>query len=60
MNKDSGYNTRQKEKLLAFLIDNKENHTNVQKISAFLNSEGTPVGTTTIYRQLDKLVDRVS
>ncbi|MBQ8349118.1 MAG: transcriptional repressor [Ruminococcus sp.] len=58
MNKDSGYNTRQKEKLLSFLIDNKEKHTNVQKISAFLTSEGTPVGTTTIYRQLDKLVEQ--
>jgi len=57
MKRDSGYNTRQKEKLLDYLIRNKEKHTNVQEISAFLTAEGTPVGTATIYRQLDKLVE---
>lgn len=51
------YNTSQKEKLIEFLINNKEKHTNVQEISAYLRSEGTPVGTATIYRQLDSLVD---
>ena len=44
MKRDSGYNTKQKEKLLDYLIKNKEKHTNVQEISAFLNAEGTPVG----------------
>ena len=58
MKRDSGYNTKQKEKLLDYLIKNKEKHTNVQEISAFLNAEGTPVGVATIYRQLDKLVDK--
>ena len=57
MKQDSGYKTRQKEKLLDYLMKNKENHTNVQEISAFLTTEGTPVGTATIYRQLDKLVE---
>ncbi|MCM1219325.1 MAG: transcriptional repressor [Lachnospiraceae bacterium] len=51
------YHTSQKEKLLEFLVSNKEKHTNVQEISAYLRSEGTPVGTATIYRQLDSLVD---
>lgn len=51
------YNTSQKEKLIEFLMKNKEKHTNVQEISAYLRSEGTPVGTATIYRQLDSLVD---
>lgn len=51
------YNTSQKEKLIEFLVNNKDKHTNVQEISAYLRSEGTPVGTTTIYRQLDNLVD---
>lgn len=55
--KNSGYNTSQKEKLMDFLINNKENHTNVQEISAYLRAEGTPVGTATIYRQLDRLVE---
>ena len=57
MKRDSGYNTKQKEKLISFLISNKNKHTNVQEISAYLSAEGTPVGTATIYRQLDKLVE---
>lgn len=57
MKNDSGYKTRQKEKILDYLVRNKEKHTNVQEISAFLMAEGTPVGTATIYRQLDKLID---
>ena len=57
MKRDSGYNTRQREKLIAFLIKNKNKHTNVQEISAYLSAEGSPVGTATIYRQLDKLVE---
>lgn len=58
MKKDSGYNTKQKENLLSYLIKNKEKHTNVQEISAFLSAEGTPVGVATIYRQLDRLVEQ--
>lgn len=57
MKSDSGYKTKQKEKLLDYLIKNKEKHTNVQEILSFLTAEGTPVGTATIYRQLDKLVE---
>lgn len=58
MKRDAGYNTKQKEKLLSYLIKNKDKHTNVQEISAFLSSEGTPVGVATIYRQLDRLVEQ--
>ncbi|MBQ8181404.1 MAG: transcriptional repressor [Ruminococcus sp.] len=58
MKNDSGYNTKQKEKLLSYLISNKDEHTNVAGISAFLAAEGTPVGTATIYRQLDRLVEQ--
>jgi len=57
MKSNSGYNTKQKEKLLEYLIANKDKHTNVQTISAFMAEEGTPLGTATIYRRLDKLVD---
>lgn len=57
MKRDSGYNTRQKEKLLDYLVSNMDRHTSVQEISSFLTAEGTPVGTATIYRQLDKLVE---
>ena len=58
MKRESGYNTKQKEKLLEYLISNKEKHTNVQEITAFLSAEGSPVGVATIYRQLDKLVEQ--
>lgn len=54
----NGYNTKQKESLVAFLIKNKDRHTNVREISSFLSNEGTPMGTATIYRQLDKLVEQ--
>ena len=57
MKRDSGYNTKQKEKLLDYLINNKDKHTNVQEISAYLSADGSSVGTATIYRQLDKLVE---
>ncbi|MBQ8297942.1 MAG: transcriptional repressor [Ruminococcus sp.] len=56
MKNNSGYKTKQKENLLAFLIRNKDKHTNVREISVFLAGEGTPMGTATIYRQLEKLV----
>ena len=58
MKRESGYNTKQKEKLLEYLIKNKNKHTNVQEISAFLSAEGKSVGVATIYRQLDKLVEQ--
>ena len=58
MKNDSGYNTKQKEKLLSYLITNKDEHTSVNGISAYLAAEGTPVGTATIYRQLDRLVEQ--
>lgn len=58
MKNDSGYNTKQKEMLLSYLITNKNEHTNVTGISAYLAAEGTPVGTATIYRQLDRLVEQ--
>jgi len=58
MKNTKGYNTKQKENLLSFLIKNKNKHTNVREISIFLAGEGTPVGTATIYRQLEKLVEQ--
>ncbi|MBR4626243.1 MAG: transcriptional repressor [Ruminococcus sp.] len=58
MNRNSGYNTKQKEKLLDYLISNKDKHTNVQTISTYMAEEGTPLGTATIYRRLDKLVEQ--
>ena len=58
MKRESGYNTKQKEKLLEYLIENKDKHVNVQTISAYMASEGISLGTATIYRRLDKLVEQ--
>lgn len=58
MKRNTGYNTKQRENLLDFLMRNKDRHTNVQEISLFLAGEGSPVGTATIYRQLDRLVEQ--
>lgn len=52
------YNTKQKEILLKFLRENSSEHITVQKICNFMNNAGTPVGTATVYRQLDKLVEQ--
>ncbi len=58
MKRDSGYNTKQKENLLAFLIETGGKHITVQEISTYLSNEGTPMGIATIYRQLDRLVEK--
>jgi len=57
MKKELGYNTAQKEKLLEFLIQNKDRHTSAQEIDTYLRSVGSPVGMATIYRQLERLVE---
>lgn len=52
------YNTKQKEILLKFLHENSSEHITVQEICNFMNNAGTPMGTATVYRQLDKLVEQ--
>lgn len=52
------YNTRQKEILIRFLRENSSEHITVQKICNFMSNAGTPMGTATIYRQLDRLVEQ--
>lgn len=51
-----GYKTRQKEKILEYLISHPSQHITVQEISHHLHQNGSAIGTTTIYRQLDQLV----
>lgn len=55
--RNSNYNTKQKEILIKFLREN-TGHITVQEIHSFMNNSGTPMGTATIYRQLDKLVEK--
>lgn len=51
------YNTRQKEAVLACLREHAEGHIRAADIAVHLNTAGEKVGLTTIYRQLDKLVE---
>lgn len=52
----SVYNTKQKEKILNYIKENSACHLTAAEIVKYLSSEGTPVGTATVYRYLDKLV----
>lgn len=56
--KKNNYNTKQKELLLNYLRECEENHITVQEISAYLTNNGNPMGISTIYRQLDRLVEQ--
>ncbi len=55
MSNNSGYKTKQKDMILDFLVENKNSHVTVSRISDYLDKVGTHVGVTTIYRHLDKL-----
>ena len=58
MSNQNGYKTKQRRAILDFLIENKESHVTVSRISDHLREEGTQVGVTTIYRHLDKLLEQ--
>lgn len=50
------YKTKQKEIILDYLTENKEQHLTAGEIVSHLRQTGSTVGTSTVYRQLDKLV----
>ncbi len=50
------YNTRQKQLVLELVRNNKDKQLTCDEITFILTSCGTPVGKTTVYRQLEKLV----
>lgn len=56
MKQNSGYKTKQKEKILKYLTSRPNQHITAQEISVHMSTEGTPIGTATIYRYLDQLV----
>lgn len=58
MNSSGGYKTRQREAILNYLIMHKDSHVTVNSIGDYLAAQGTPVGTTTIYRHLEKLLEQ--
>ena len=49
------YNTRQKESILEYLRANSQRHVSVGDILEHLKETGREVGTTTVYRYLDRL-----
>lgn len=56
MSRDA-YRTRQKDIILHFLKENEGRHIKVQEIYDELKKTGSPIGISTIYRYLDKLIE---
>ena len=57
MSNRSNYNTKQKEILIDYLKSRKNEHVTVNEIKDYVNNKGLNVGLTTIYRQLEKLIN---
>ena len=58
MNNSGGYKTKQREAILNYMLEHKNSHVTVNKISDYFSEQGTPVGVTTIYRHLEKLLEQ--
>ena len=56
MSRANGYQTRQKERILTCLKENAHRHMTADMIVAGLRDQGEPVGQTTVYRHLERLV----
>ena len=50
------YNTKQKKALLDYLETVRGRHITLAEIRAHFEAQGNPIGTTTLYRQIDELV----
>ena len=51
------YNTKQRETLLSFLQTQSGVHVTAGDVCSFFRTQGTPIGQSTVYRQLESLVD---
>ena len=51
------YRTHQREELLDYLASVKGEHVTAQDVCLHLQSQGAKIGTTTVYRQLERMVD---
>ncbi len=51
------YRTKQGDLVLSCFLQNKGMHLTIEDICTILKEKGTPVGTTTVYRQVQKLTD---
>lgn len=52
------YNTKQTARLLSYLESTRGNHVTVNDICAHFRNEGISVGTTTVYRNLERMVEQ--
>lgn len=54
----TGYNTRQREAIVAYLRQQSDRYLTAAHIAAHFAQEKVPIGRTTLYRQLDKLLQQ--
>jgi len=57
MAEKSSYKTRQREELLEYLVSVQGQHITVNDICSHFRDKGNPIGTATVYRQLEKMVN---
>ena len=57
MNSKSKYNTRQKEILIRYLQSSESAHVSVADVCDYFKKQGEHIGQSTVYRQLERLVD---
>lgn len=57
MSEKSQYKTRQREELLDYLRSSGSEHVTVGELCDRFQRRGRPIGTATLYRQLEKMVD---
>jgi len=57
MGRPASYNTKQREAVLAYIASLDGGHVTAARIVEHFENENAPIGRTTIYRHLDKLVE---
>lgn len=58
MRAENGYKTRQRELILRLLTENRQRHLSVDEVVDYLREQHSPVGKSTVYRYLDRLVEQ--
>ena len=53
----STYKTKQKEELLTYMKDTANGHITAADVCEYFRQRGTPMGTATVYRQLERMVE---
>ena len=58
MSNKAQYQTKQRDELLTYLESMSGQHITVNDVCEYFKSKGKSIGTTTVYRQLEKMVDQ--